>query len=46
MYDLVIKGGRVIDPETKLDEIRNVGINGDKIAIVTKDEIQGKETID
>ena len=45
MYDLVIKGGRVIDPETKLDEIRNVGINGDKIAIVTKDEIQGKETI-
>ena len=46
MYDLVIKGGRVIDPETKLDEIRNVGINGEKIAIVTKDEIQGKETID
>ncbi len=31
-YDLVITGGRVIDPETGLDEIRNVGINGEKIA--------------
>jgi hypothetical protein len=45
-YDVVITGGRVIDPETGLDEIRNVGITGEKIAIVTKDEIQGKETID
>jgi hypothetical protein len=45
MYDLVIIGGRVIDPETGLDEIRNVGIHGDKIAAVTKDNIQGKETI-
>jgi hypothetical protein len=46
MYDVVITGGRVIDPETGLDAIRNVGINGEKIAIVTKDVIQGKETID
>jgi len=45
MYDLVITGGRVIDPETGLDEVRNVGIYGDKIAAVTKDNIQGKETI-
>jgi hypothetical protein len=45
-YDIVLANGRVIDPETSLDEIRNVGINGDKIAIVTKDVIQGKETID
>jgi hypothetical protein len=45
-YDLVITGGRVIDPESKLDEVRNVGIKGDKIAAVTEQEIQGKETID
>ncbi|MCX7549472.1 amidohydrolase family protein [Xanthomarina sp. F2636L] len=45
-YDIVIKGGRVIDPETGLDAIRNVGINGAKIAVVTEDDIQGKETID
>jgi hypothetical protein len=45
-YDLVITGGRVIDPETGLDAIRNVGITGDKIAAVTEEAIQGKETID
>ena len=26
MFDIVLTGGRVIDPETKLDAIRNVGI--------------------
>lgn len=45
-FDLVILNGRVIDPETKLDAPRNVGINGDKIAIITEETIQGKETID
>jgi N-acyl-D-aspartate/D-glutamate deacylase len=45
-YDLVITGGRVIDPETGLDEVRNVGIKGDKIAAVTKDKIEGKDSID
>lgn len=45
-YDLVITGGRVIDPETGLDAKRNLGIKGDKIAAVTKDVIQSKETID
>ncbi len=46
MYDLVITGGRVMDPETNLDAIRNVGVNGGKIAIITEDNIEGKETID
>lgn len=45
-YDLVIIGGRVIDPETGLDDIRNVGIQNEKIAAVTEKAIQGKETID
>ncbi|GAG48472.1 unnamed protein product, partial [marine sediment metagenome] len=45
-YDMVITGGRVIDPETGLDAVRNVGIKGDKITTVTEDAIQGKETID
>ena len=35
-YDIVIFGGRVIDPETGLDAVRNVGIKGDKIAGMTK----------
>ena len=45
-YDTVITGGRVIDPETGLDAVRNVGIKGDKIAAVTEEPIEGKETID
>lgn len=45
-YDVAIIGGRVIDPETGLDAVRNVGITGEKIAVVTEDTIAGKETID
>lgn len=45
-YDFVIIGGRVIDPETGLDAVRNVGIKGEKIATVTEQELQGKDAID
>jgi len=45
-YDLVILNGRVMDPESGLDEVRNVGIKDSKIAAVTKKAIKGKETID
>jgi hypothetical protein len=45
-YDLVILNGRVMDPESKLDEVRNVGVKDGKIAAVTKDAIKGNETID
>ena len=31
-YDIVFSGGRVIDPETKLDAIKNVGILNNRIA--------------
>jgi N-acyl-D-glutamate deacylase len=44
--DLVILNGRVMDPETKLDAIRNVGVKGGKIVAVTEQAIQGNETID
>jgi len=44
-YDLVNLNGGVIDPETGLDAICNVGIRGDKIAAVTEDSIQGKGTV-
>jgi len=45
-YDIVILGGRVMDPETGFDGVHNVGIRGDRIAIITEAEIQGAETID
>lgn len=33
-YDLIIKGGRVIDPSVRLDEVRDVAISGGRIAAV------------
>lgn len=45
-YDLVINNGRVMDPETDFDEIRNVGIKDGKIAKITKGALKGKQTID
>lgn len=45
-YDIVLKGGRVIDPETKLDAIRNVGILNNRIAQISSEPLQGKETVD
>ena len=37
MYDLIIKGGRVIDPAQKIDEQADVAVTGDKIAAVSAD---------
>lgn len=45
-YDVVVIGGRVIDPETGLDAIRNVGIDGDRITVITTEPIQGDRSID
>ena len=45
-FDLVILNGRVIDPETNLDGVRNVGIKDGVIALITEGEISGKETVD
>lgn len=45
-FDVVILNGRVMDPETNFDGIRNVGILDGKIALITEKEVFGKETID
>jgi len=45
-YDVVIKNGRVLDPETLYDGIANVAIKDGRIAAITKKQINGKETID
>lgn len=44
-YDIVLSGGRVIDPETKLDAIRNVGIINNRITQISTEPLKGKETI-
>ena len=45
-YDTVINNGRVMDPESGLDAVRNVGIKDGKIEIITDQPVQGSETID
>jgi dihydroorotase len=46
-YDLLIKGGRVIDPSAGLDAIRDVAIAGGKIAAVEADiAADAAQTID
>ena len=44
--DLVLLGGRVMDPETGLDATRNVGIADGTVAVITEDDIRGRDTID
>ncbi len=43
--DQAILGGRVMDPESGLDAVRNVGIRGGKIVEVTESPLQARETI-
>ena len=45
-YDLVIAGGRVIDPESGLDAIRHIGIRGDRIAEISAATLAGRDIID
>src|SRR5436309_14865025 len=44
-YDLVLMGGRVLDPETGLDAKRNVGIRDGRIAAVTVEPLTARETL-
>ncbi len=45
-YDVVILGGRVLDPETGLDATRSLGIRNGKIETITRQRLQGRVTID
>jgi N-acyl-D-aspartate/D-glutamate deacylase len=46
VYDRVILGGRVIDPASNLDAIRNIGLSSGRIAVITTAAIQGRDTVD
>src|SRR5688572_8568923 len=45
-FDLVIANGRVIDPESGLDAIRNIGISGRTIAAISAEPLSGRAIID
>ena len=44
-YDVVIEGGRVMDPEAGVDAVRNVGIREGKIARISSDPLTGRRVI-
>ncbi len=44
-YDLVIEGGRVMDPESGLNAARNVGISNGKIARISAEPLVGKRVL-
>ena len=46
VYDRVILGGRVMDPASKLDAVRNIGLSGGRIAVITTRAIRGRDTVD
>jgi len=45
-YDVVVLNGRVMDPESNLDAVRNIGIRGSKVETITGKTLKGKMIID
>ncbi len=45
-FDIVLAGGRVLDPETGLDAVRNIGIRGDRIDAISEGPLTGAVVID
>lgn len=45
-YDLVVRGGRVMDPESGLDTVRNIGISDGIIRSVSTAPLEGRAMID
>jgi adenine deaminase len=45
-YELVVKGGRVMDPASGLDAVRNIGIRNGRIEAISDDRMNGDREID
>jgi N-acyl-D-aspartate/D-glutamate deacylase len=44
-YDIVLEGGHVMDPETGVDAVRNVGIRDGKIARISPEALSGRHVV-
>ena len=44
-FDVVLEGGRVMDPETGLDAVRNVGIRDGKIVRISSESLSGRRVV-
>src|SRR2546423_11679469 len=45
-FDLVLRGGRVVDPASGLDAVSDVGIDGGRIAAVSSEPLEGTTVVD
>jgi len=45
-FDIVLVNGRVMDPESNLDAVRNIGIRNGKIAAISTRPLRGKTVVD
>ena len=45
-YDIVLQGGRVMDPESGLDAVRHVGIRNGRIAAISVEPLRGSQVLD
>ncbi len=46
VYDLVVAGGRVIDPDSGYDRVADVGIDGERIVTISTQRLKGRTSID
>ena len=44
-YDLVVQGGRVMDPESGLDAVRNLGIRDGRIEEISPNKLLGNVSL-
>jgi dihydroorotase len=45
-YDIVISGGRVMDPQTGLNAVRNIGIRGQSVVAISERPLSGNTEVD
>lgn len=45
-FDVVLSGGRIMDPASGLDAVRNVGIRDGRIEEITEDPLDGARVVD
>jgi N-acyl-D-aspartate/D-glutamate deacylase len=45
-YDVVVRGGRVMDPESGLDAVRDIGIRDGRIARISEASLDGGRVLD
>jgi dihydroorotase len=46
LYDIVLQNGRVLDPESGMDQVMSLGIKDGRIALLSSQPLTGREVVD